>query len=329
MARGVANASLCRYHPLARSLGDCPHEFALFGIARGRVGRDARCARGAAHDQGAGQLLRRRREEDRRVTRGRSDPGAVGEITVNQMYVQYQIPMKGDGHVPVVMVHGCCLSSKTWETTPDGRMGWSEYFVRKDRPVYLADQVSRARSGFDPTTFSEVRNGTTPPAQDADHPRRRRTRSRGPCSASARSSARRSPTNSSRSPLLDELYKQMIPDLNSTLPRDSNPTWKQMAALGREAQGRGADGSLGVGLLPRASRADRSERHPRHRVDRDAVRDDARVDADRDAREDSDSRDVRRPPERRDGRARRAGSSPSRRATRSSTSSRRRAATRR
>src|SRR5580765_2746273 len=75
--------------------------------------------------------------------------GAQEDITVNQMYVQYQIPQKGNQHVPVVMVHGCCLSSKTWETTPDGRMGWNEYFVRKDRPVYLADQASRARSGFD------------------------------------------------------------------------------------------------------------------------------------------------------------------------------------
>ena len=70
-----------------------------------------------------------------------------GDITINQMYVQYQIPENGTRHVPVVMVHGCCLSSKTWETTPDGRMGWNEYFVRKGRPVYLADQVSRARSG--------------------------------------------------------------------------------------------------------------------------------------------------------------------------------------
>jgi len=63
-----------------------------------------------------------------------------GEITINQMYVQYQIPVNGSQHAPVVMVHGCCLSSKTWETTPDGRMGWNEYFVRKDRPVYMADQ---------------------------------------------------------------------------------------------------------------------------------------------------------------------------------------------
>src|SRR5207249_8888934 len=82
-----------------------------------------------------------------------------GDITINQMYVQYQIPPNGDRHVPVVMVHGCCLSSKTWETTPDGRMGWNEYFVRKDRSVYLADQSSRARSGFDPTAFIDVRQG--------------------------------------------------------------------------------------------------------------------------------------------------------------------------
>jgi hypothetical protein len=95
-------------------------------------------------------------------------PGSAlggGEITVNQMYVQYQIPPRGGRHVPVVMVHGCCLSSKTWETTPDGRMGWDEYFLRKDRSVYLADQVSRARSGFDPTVIAAVRTGAAPPSE--------------------------------------------------------------------------------------------------------------------------------------------------------------------
>src|SRR5262245_9820656 len=55
-----------------------------------------------------------------------------GDVTVNQMYVQYQVPPNGSRHLPMVMVHGCCLSSKTWETTPDGRMGWDEYFVRRD-----------------------------------------------------------------------------------------------------------------------------------------------------------------------------------------------------
>jgi hypothetical protein len=89
---------------------------------------------------------------------------ASGNVTVNQMYVQYQIPPNGNRHLPVVMVHGCCLSSKTWETTPDGRMGWDEYFVRRDRPVYLADQVSRARSGFDASMISAVKAGAQPPS---------------------------------------------------------------------------------------------------------------------------------------------------------------------
>src|ERR1041385_2796908 len=106
--------------------------------------------------------------DDKTITQpgfGPNAPATTGDITVNQMYVQYQIPPKGDQHVPVVMVHGCCLSSKTWETTPDGRMGWSEYFVRKNRSVYLADQVSRARSGFDATIINAVKSGAAPPSQ--------------------------------------------------------------------------------------------------------------------------------------------------------------------
>jgi hypothetical protein len=54
---------------------------------------------------------------------------ASGTITVDQMYVRYQVPV-GTLGVPIILIHGCCLTGKTWETTPDGRMGWDEYFVR-------------------------------------------------------------------------------------------------------------------------------------------------------------------------------------------------------
>ena len=64
------------------------------------------------------------------------------------MYVHYMVPQGGDRNVPVVMVHGATLTGKSWETTPDGRMGWDEYFVRKGHPVYVPDQVGRGRSGF-------------------------------------------------------------------------------------------------------------------------------------------------------------------------------------
>jgi hypothetical protein len=66
--------------------------------------------------------------------------------------------------VPVVIVHGGGLSGKSFETTPDGRMGWNEYFVRRGHPVYNVDQVSRARSGFNPTVFNKVRAGLLPPS---------------------------------------------------------------------------------------------------------------------------------------------------------------------
>jgi pimeloyl-ACP methyl ester carboxylesterase len=80
-----------------------------------------------------------------------------GGSMINQMYVQYQIPAHANKLPPIVFVHGCCLSSKTWETTPDGRMGWFEYFTRKGYKTYMADQVGRARSGFDALQYQKVR----------------------------------------------------------------------------------------------------------------------------------------------------------------------------
>jgi hypothetical protein len=179
---------------------------------------------------------------------GESKTLGNGEITVNQMYVQYQAPPNGERHVPVVMVHGCCLSSKTWETTPDGRMGWNEYFVRKDRAVYLADQVSRARSGFDPTTFNAVRSGAVPPTQlpnllAATHQTAWSVFRFGP--------SFNKPFSDGQFPVeaVDELYKQMIPDLNSTLP-NPNPTWKNMAALAVKLRGAILIGHSESGFFP-------------------------------------------------------------------------------
>ncbi|HEX5110102.1 MAG TPA: hypothetical protein VFV95_16740 [Vicinamibacterales bacterium] len=174
--------------------------------------------------------------------------GAGGDITVNQMYVQYQIPVNGDRHVPVVMVHGCCLSSKTWETTPDGRPGWSEYFVRKERPVYLADQVSRARSGFDPSVLAAVKAGTVPPSQlpnvlSASHQVAWTVFRFGP--------SYNVPFPDGQFPVeaVDELYKQMIPDLNALLP-NPNPTWKNMAALAVRLRGAILMGHSESGFFP-------------------------------------------------------------------------------
>jgi hypothetical protein len=179
---------------------------------------------------------------------GTGPGGGGGDITVNQMYVQYQTPPGGDRHVPVVMVHGCCLSSKTWETTPDGRMGWDEYFVRRNRAVYLADQVSRARSGFDPSKINDVKAGRVPPGDlpnvlAASHQIAWTVFRFGPAFNTA------FPDGQFPVEAVDELYKQMIPDLNSLLPTP-NPTWANMAALAVRVKGAILMGHSESGFFP-------------------------------------------------------------------------------
>jgi len=93
--------------------------------------------------------------------------GPAGHIALNQMYVRFMVPQDGADNVPVVMVHGATLTGKSWETTPDGRMGWDEYFARKGHPVYVPDQVGRGRSGFNQAVFNNVRAGK---AAAADQP---------------------------------------------------------------------------------------------------------------------------------------------------------------
>lgn len=49
---------------------------------------------------------------------------SAGTVSVNQMYVQFQIPAYSSGRKTPVIIHGCCLSAKSWKETPDGRTGW-------------------------------------------------------------------------------------------------------------------------------------------------------------------------------------------------------------
>jgi pimeloyl-ACP methyl ester carboxylesterase len=73
-----------------------------------------------------------------------------GQYMVGQMYVQYFVPTPKRGSYPLLMWHGGGLTGVTWETTPDGREGFSTYFLRKGWPVYVSDAVERGRSGFAP-----------------------------------------------------------------------------------------------------------------------------------------------------------------------------------
>ena len=61
-------------------------------------------------------------------------------------YVFYQIPANAR-KLPLVLWHGYGQFSKTWETTPDGREGYQNIFLRRRFPVYVVDQPRRGDAG--------------------------------------------------------------------------------------------------------------------------------------------------------------------------------------
>jgi pimeloyl-ACP methyl ester carboxylesterase len=79
---------------------------------------------------------------------GKLDPN--GQYMVEQMYVQYFLPKNRKGKLPLLMWHGGGLTGVTWESTPDGRDGWMQFFIRRGWDTYVSDAVERGRSGFAP-----------------------------------------------------------------------------------------------------------------------------------------------------------------------------------
>src|SRR5207244_5555904 len=112
----------------------------------------------------------------------------------------------------------------------------------------LAERAALARTGFDGSVSNEVKGGAGPPAQlpnvlMASHQIAWTVFRFGPTFGT--------PFSDGQFPIdaVDELYKQMIPDLNSTLPSPS-PTWKNMAALGVKLKGAVMIGHTESGFFP-------------------------------------------------------------------------------
>lgn len=61
-------------------------------------------------------------------------------------YVFYQKPVKAHTY-GMVFLHGYGQSSKTWETTPDGRDGFQNIFLERGYATYLVDQPRRGKAG--------------------------------------------------------------------------------------------------------------------------------------------------------------------------------------
>lgn len=90
---------------------------------------------------------------------------------VDHANVFYQIPEEDTG-LPMVFLHGYGQSRMGWMTTPDGREGWSDLFLKMGHSVFLIDQPRRGEAGqtsvagtmttepSDQTWYTQFRIGT-------------------------------------------------------------------------------------------------------------------------------------------------------------------------
>ncbi len=89
-------------------------------------------------------------------------PTAEGQsLHGDHLYAFYQVPP--NRKPPIVMLHGAYQSGRSWETTPDGREGFQNIFLRRGFPVYLVDQPRRGRAGnstvaaaIEPTPYDQL-----------------------------------------------------------------------------------------------------------------------------------------------------------------------------
>jgi len=71
-----------------------------------------------------------------------------GEFAVEQMYVQYVKLARPKAKVPILLWHGGGLTGASWETKPDGKPGWQQFFLTAGYDVYISDAVERGRASW-------------------------------------------------------------------------------------------------------------------------------------------------------------------------------------
>jgi hypothetical protein len=82
--------------------------------------------------------------------------GTPQQITIGQMYVQFQIPEQRR-QWPLVMIHGSTHTGAALDSTPAGGEGWLSYAVRNRLATFVVDQPGRGRSGFDQSVLLEAK----------------------------------------------------------------------------------------------------------------------------------------------------------------------------
>ena len=77
-----------------------------------------------------------------------------GDYHAGQMYVQHVKLKQPAARYPLLMWHTGGITGASWETKPDGRPGWMQFFLRRGHDVYVSDAVERGRATF--SRFPEI-----------------------------------------------------------------------------------------------------------------------------------------------------------------------------
>lgn len=78
----------------------------------------------------------------------KGEPGQ--QYFCGQIFVEVYVPSVIRQPYPIIFFHGAGQTNVNWLLTPDGRMGWADFFVQQGYVVYLAEQPSRGRSAYHP-----------------------------------------------------------------------------------------------------------------------------------------------------------------------------------
>lgn len=68
-------------------------------------------------------------------------PHGSSTIHHGQMYVEHLTPARVTRRIPVLFIHGNGMTGTNWLNTPDGRPGWSDYFLNEGYEVKCIPQV--------------------------------------------------------------------------------------------------------------------------------------------------------------------------------------------
>lgn len=84
-----------------------------------------------------------------------------GTVMVDQCYVSWRAPEVPTAACPIVFIHGGGQTGTNFDGTPDGRLGWADYFCRLGYEVYVVDQPARGRSPYHAEIHGPVRSIAT------------------------------------------------------------------------------------------------------------------------------------------------------------------------